>query len=132
MDLPLDFTTFFSALIIPGTDCKVQVPDGVGCFVTNIALDQKELPSEGKVFVEVSVNGSSPVTVVPFTIGRFESTYTDLRLGSGDCAVFKLRGAKVRVHLCGYLTGGMTVDIDNGCEDEPLVPLPPVEDTKNE
>ena len=131
MDLPQDFTTFFSTLIITGTECKIKIQDVVGCFITNIALDQEDLPAEGKVFVNVSVNGSETVTVVPFTIGKFESTFTDLRFCSNDSVVFSLKGAKVKVHLCGYLTNGMSVDVDNGYEEKPLVPVPEEENKKN-
>ncbi|KAH0790660.1 hypothetical protein GPJ56_005401 [Histomonas meleagridis] len=109
---------------MPNTPCKISVPEGVGCFITNIALDQEELPEKGRITVNVSVNNSPTVTVIPFIVGSFESSMIDLQFGPNDNIMFTTKGAQIKVHLCGYLTDGFFVDIDNGAPVEELLPTP--------
>ena len=124
MELPEDFTTFWSTVIMPNVPCKISVPEGVGCFVTNIALDQEDLPEKGRTIVNVSVNNSPVVTVIPFIVGSFESSMTDLQFGSNDRIVFTTKGTQIKVHLCGYLTDGFFFFFDNGAPVEELLPSP--------
>lgn len=118
MDLPDQFNAFWGTLVIPGKPCRVTIPFEIECTLTNAALDQDNLPSAGRVVLFVSVNGADPVAVCPFTIGRFESSSLDLKFGSGDNLIFTTVGAEVPIHICGFVTNGLGVDIDNGAEPQ--------------
>ena len=112
-------STFWASLVLPEKPCKFTLPDDVDLNVTNIALDQGgDLPTEGRVVLYCSVNNSPPVCVAPFTLGKFESTQVDLRFCYKDRVEFTTKGAKVPVHLCGYLIGGFALDVDNGVPKE--------------
>lgn len=112
------FSTFVATVVLPEKPCKFVVPEDGDLLITNLALDQAEgLPSEGRVLVFCSVNQSPPVCVAPFTLGKFESTQTDLRFCYGDAVEFTTKGPAVPVHLSGFLSGGMELDADNGAPE---------------
>lgn len=118
MELPDEFHTFWSAVVIPGKPCTVEVPSDTDCSLTNVAIDRGEA-REGRVILGVSVNGGPQVAVAPFTIGTFESTGVDIKFSRGDTVVFTTTGTAVPVHICGYLAGGFFVSIDNGAPPPP-------------
>ena len=118
MELPDEFHTFWSAEVLPGKPCTVKIPSGTECSLTNVAVAATD-QTPGVVTLSVSVNGSPPVAIAPFTIGSFESTGVDIKFSHDDTVVFATSGAPLRVHLCGYLTGGFFVDVENGAPPRP-------------
>jgi hypothetical protein len=110
-------TTFWAAVVLPGLPCTITVPKKVECALTNAALDQDEgRPDSGRTVLFLSVNGSSPVSIFPFTIGVCESSSIQLRFVGNDRITFTTSGIAVRIHIAGYLKGGVSLDVDNGAE----------------
>jgi hypothetical protein len=114
MDCPVSFGSFWSCLILPKKPCKVTIPLDAECSLTNLALDQDDAITSGRVVVSVSVNDSPPVAIMPFTVGRFESSAVDLRFSGEDRIVFTTSGAELPVHISGYLDGAFCPEVDNG------------------
>lgn len=115
MELPDQFSAFWGTAVVPGKPCRVTVPFDVECTLTSAAVDQSaDVPANGRVVLYVSVNGAAPVAVIPFTIGRFESSSLDLKFGGGDNVIFTTVGVAVPIHICGFVNDGLGVDIDNG------------------
>jgi hypothetical protein len=128
MDLPDDCATFWAALVLPGLPCRVAIPDNTECALTNAALDQGDgNPPSGRVVLYIAVNGGAPVAVLPFTVGAFESATIDLRFGPGDRAEFTVAGSALAVHVCGYLNGGIALEIDNGAPPQVAPETAPAE-----
>jgi hypothetical protein len=124
MDFPADCSTFWTACVCQGKPCTVTVPEDTECALTNAALAQEASnPEIGRVVLYATVNGEPPVAIIPFTIGVFESSTIDLHFASGDTIIFTSNGAAVSIHISGYLTGGLSVNINSGGQPE----LPPAE-----
>jgi hypothetical protein len=115
MELPSEWNSFWAVEVLPEHACRIVVPEGTDCSLTNIALDQGSDLSPGtRIILDISVNDSPPVAISCFTLGRFESASVDLKFGSGDRIALTSRGGTVSVHACGFLTGGLALEVDNG------------------
>jgi hypothetical protein len=125
MERPECCASFWAALVLPAIPCRVTIPDKTECALTNAALDQADSnPPSGRLVLYLAVNGGSPVAVLPFTIGVFESSTIDLRFGPGDRLEFTISGTAVAVHVCGYLNGGIALEVDNGAPPAAAQPDP--------
>lgn len=56
------------------------------------------------------MNQSDEIALFPFTIGKFESTSTDLVFDEGDTLLFRLTGVNASVQVSGYLEGAFRVE----------------------
>lgn len=115
MQLPDDDSnSFWYAVVDPRVKCRVKVPIGTECELTNAAVSQDDLRGEiGNITLYLKANDSDEVALVPFTLGHFESTLLDLRFVGGDILDFRIEGINVPVHICGYLNGGSSLILTN-------------------
>jgi hypothetical protein len=111
-----DFGSFWSTVIFPGKPCQITVPEEAECSLTNLALDQDSAVDSGRVVLSLSSNKGPSIAIMPFTLGRFESSKIDLMFGSGDTLSLTTAGAQVPVHVSGYLDGAFALKIDNGAD----------------
>jgi hypothetical protein len=115
MEVPTEWSSFWASIVLPSTACTVKIPPTTECSLTNVALDQDAAVSDAaRVVLYVSVNRSPQVAITLFTAGRFESATVDLHFTTGEDVVFTTAGDPVPVHICGYFTGSLALEIDNG------------------
>jgi hypothetical protein len=114
MDLPDEVCTFCGFEVLPGMPCKFTVPRDMTVAVTNVALEQNFEATSGRVVLYVAVNDSQPIAIMSFIIGRVESAGIDLKFSESDRVVFTTKGLPIGVHVCGYLNGGFSLNVDNG------------------
>ena len=126
MELPDEDTSFWSAQISPKTTCKITVPEGIDCVLSNAALSQDATrPEVGKVILMAKVNDQMNTAIVPFIINSFESSMLDLQFSEGDVIEFTVNG-DCPIHIAGYITGGLSLNIENpvgGPVFEEMAPL---------
>lgn len=111
-NIPDSVTAFWSVQINPNKITQVTIPANAECSLTNAAL---VLPSDnsiesGRVVCYVKVNQSEEVALFPFTVGKFESTSTDLAFEENDVLEFRLTGVNASVQVSGNLEGAFHVD----------------------
>ena len=113
VDVPSDFTSFWSVTVEPGKTTRVTVPEGMDCTVTGGSVNVSKIPASeipaGKVTLFVKANGGTEVAIFPFIVGKFESANTDLMFGEGNTFELRTEGVAVPVELKGYLNGGFSV-----------------------
>ena len=132
MELPDEYTSFWSAQIVPGTVCKITVPEDVECVLSNAALSQEpSRPEVGKSRLFAKVNGQMETVIVAFTINSFESTMLDIQFGEKDVIEFTVQG-ECPVHIAGYITGGFALDIENPVGGPVLSAVAPLSELHNE
>jgi hypothetical protein len=61
----------------------------------------------------ISVNGSSPVALLPFTIRIFESSSVQLLFVEHDRITFTTTGTAIPIHIAGWLFGGIATEVNN-------------------
>lgn len=114
MDIPEDFTTFWSVNIKPGKHCRINIPDDVDLTITNAAVHQSdENPAVGRTVLHLLLNDKIETAVVPFIAGKFESTMIELHFDPKDHLDFYTTGSPASIDLCGYLCGGFAVDVNS-------------------
>lgn len=116
VDVPNDFTAFWSVTVKPNTVLRVTVPEGMDCTVTggsvNLAeVDPQSIPT-GKVTLYLKTGNAAEVAIFPFIIGKFESANTDLMFGENNTFELRTEGAAAPVQLNGYLNGGFSLPIE--------------------
>ena len=130
MELPDEFTSFWSAQIQPETKCKITIPERIDCVLSNAALSQdSSRPESGKVILFAKVNQFPEVAVISFTINSFESSMLDIQFSEGDVIEFSIQG-ECPVHIAGYITGGYALDIENPVGGPVFTPVQPKEDNE--
>ena len=113
MELPDEYTSFWSAQVDPGTVCKITVPEDVDCVLSNAALSQEATrPEIGKSRLFAKVNGQMETVIISFTINSFESSMLDIQFGENDVIEFTVEG-ECPIHIAGYITGALPLDIEN-------------------
>lgn len=113
--------TFWSAVVIPDHPCKFVVPEDASLSFTNVSCQQdEENLVEGRIVVYVKVNQSPEVALMPFILGKFESTQISLFFKPNDNITLRTSGAKIPICVAGYLENSFGFDIDNGVEKQSL------------
>lgn len=119
MELPDEWVRFSSFLVLPNIPCQVIIPNQTDCSITNVALDQHpSYPKEGRVVLYLTVSGSPPVAVVPFTLSSFESATIDLHFAGNERLIFTSTGVPIPLHISGYISEEGELQIDNGITQE--------------
>ena len=112
MEFPDEFTSFWSAIVNPGTKCYVEVPQGTECFLTTACVGQEDIrPDEGRISLFAKVNDNPDFLLVPFILNSFESASLDLKFGETDIIIFHISCSNVPVHISGYISGGFHIDV---------------------
>lgn len=107
-----DFNAFWHVSVLPNSKAKVTIPQHVVASLTNASLHfENENISSGRVVLYAQTNSGPEIALVPFTIGKYESTSLDLQLTEGDILNLRVEG-DVRVDLCGCITGGFSVQVE--------------------
>lgn len=114
MFLPDEFTSFWSAIVNPKNYCKITVPGGTTCFLTNCSVDQEfqQRPESGRVSLFAKVNDGDDVAIAPFILNYFESTNLQIEFQEDSEITFWNSGVEIPIHICGYLNGDFSVDIN--------------------
>ena len=107
-----DANAFWSVNVKPNSTKKVKIPKNVVACLTNASLSFRvKIPNEGSVTLFSRVNSKQKIALVPFTVGKYESTNLDLQFADEDLIEFSVEG-NVGVDLSGYLIGGFNVEIE--------------------
>lgn len=115
MELPDDvFTSFWSVDVHPDVVCTVTVPAGAHCTVSNASCGMESTkPDTGRVNLYIKTPDTEETLLVPFIMNSFESTMLDLSFSDGDKFQFYTTGVSCHVFVTGYVSGSVTLDIDN-------------------
>lgn len=113
MNLPDEFTSFWSVVVHPKIQYQVSVPSSTVCFLTNSCVDQEfePRPESGRVSLFAKVNDGEEVAIVPFILNSFESTNLQIEFQESSNVIFWTSGAEIPIHICGYLSGDFSVNI---------------------
>jgi len=117
MELLDNLTTFWSVIVSPERPCTIKIPNGVSCGFSTASIGRNEnTPDNGRTVLMAKVNGHVETSIVPFIHGKFESTSLQIEFGELDSIEFRIVGVQVPVHLCGFLSGGFSIEIEGAGE----------------
>lgn len=107
-----DFNAFWHVSVKPKSQAKVTIPEHVVASLTNASLHfENDEIKNGRVVIYAKTNNGPEFALVPFTVGKFESTSLDLKLTEGDVLYLRNSG-DVQVDICGCITGGFSVTVE--------------------
>ena len=112
MNVNDNFSAFWSISVEPHTISKATVPKDSSIALTTAAIVPSDDQISGRVVLYVKVNNGPEVSIVPFTIGRFESATIDLFFAEGDVIEFFTKGAEVTAQVSGYISGEYSMQVE--------------------